>query len=51
MMQVAEQEVLVDEIINFNGPEDDADDVYDDDFELDEIDTIGDLDDFDDDDF
>ena len=25
MMQVAEQEVLVDEIINFNGPEDDAD--------------------------
>lgn len=50
-MQVAEQEVLVDEIINFNGPEDDADDVYDDDFELDEIDTIGDLDDFDDDDF
>jgi len=51
MMQVAEQEVLVDEIINFNGPEDDADDVYDDDFELDEIDSIGDLEDFDDDDF
>ncbi|WP_437921359.1 hypothetical protein [Sphingobacterium sp. LRF_L2] len=51
MMQVAEQEVLVDEIVNFNGPEDDADDVYDDDFELDEIDSIGDLEDFDDDDF
>ncbi|MFD1768917.1 hypothetical protein [Sphingobacterium suaedae] len=51
MMQVAEQDVLVDEIINFNGPEDDADDVYDDDFEMDEIDSIGEFEDFDDDDF
>ncbi|HLS96405.1 hypothetical protein BC792_1271 [Sphingobacterium allocomposti] len=52
MMQVAEQEVLIDEIINFNGPEDDADDVYDDDFGImDEIDSIGEFDDFDDDDF
>ncbi|GHE23283.1 hypothetical protein [Sphingobacterium griseoflavum] len=50
MMQVVEQEVLIDGFVNFNGPEDDAEDVYDDDFELDEIDSIGDLDDFDDDD-
>ena len=50
MMAAVENEALVDEIINFNGPEDDGDDVYDDDFELDEIDSIGTLEDFDDDD-
>lgn len=54
MMAAAEKEDLVDEIINFNGPEDDADDVYNDDFDLEEIDSIeefGDFDDDDDDDF
>ncbi|SFS31813.1 hypothetical protein [Sphingobacterium wenxiniae] len=51
MMEVAEKEVMIDEIINFNGPEDDADDVYDDDFEIEEIDSLGEFDDFDDDDF
>ncbi|SMG29558.1 hypothetical protein [Sphingobacterium psychroaquaticum] len=51
MAQEAVQEVLIDETINFNGPEDDADDVYDDDFEIEEIDSIGEFEDFDDDDF
>lgn len=51
MMEVAEKEVMIDETINFNGPEDDADDVYDDDFEIEEIDSLGEFDDFDDDDF
>jgi len=50
MEQVADKDVLVDEIINFNGPEDDADDNFDDDFELEEFDAIGDFEDFDDDD-
>lgn len=50
MAAAVEQEVWVEEIMNFNGPEDDADDVYDDDFELDEIDSIAEFDNFDEDD-
>lgn len=50
MMAAEEKGVSFDEIINFNGPEDDGDDIYDDDFDLDEMDVIGDFDDFDDDD-
>jgi len=47
-MQSVENEILRDEqFINFNGPEDDADDVFEDDFDLDEIET----EDFDEDDF
>ncbi|WP_196940751.1 hypothetical protein [Sphingobacterium pedocola] len=36
-------------LINFNGPEDDSEDVYDDDFDL-EIDSVSGFDDFDEDD-
>ncbi|WP_181182459.1 MULTISPECIES: hypothetical protein [Sphingobacterium] len=36
-------------LINFNGPEDDSEDVYDDDFDL-EIDSVSGFDDFDDED-
>lgn len=39
-----------DELINFNGPEDDSDDFDDDNFDLEIDPTIGNLDDFDDDD-
>jgi len=38
------------ELMNFNGPEDDADDFDDDDFDLEIDSTIGDLEDFDDED-
>lgn len=53
MAQEEVQEVLIDTGINFNGPEDDgdADDGFDDDFEIEEIDSIVDFDDMDDDDF
>lgn len=47
----AENEELIDEVINFNGPEDDVDDNYDDDFDLEDIDSIGEFEDFDDDDY
>ncbi|MFD2599743.1 hypothetical protein ACFSQ3_12350 [Sphingobacterium corticis] len=52
VMQTLEKGLLEDEkIVNFNGPEDDEDS-FDDDFEIDEMDSIGDFnDDFDDDDF
>lgn len=49
MEQEVVQEVLIDAAINFNGPEDDDD--FDDDFEIEEMDSIGDLEDFDQDDF
>ncbi|GAA4141168.1 hypothetical protein ACP6L2_03155 [Sphingobacterium lactis] len=52
-MQAIETEEMVDErVLNFNGPDDDSDDVFDDDddFGLDDIDSIGGYDDFDDDD-
>ncbi len=53
MAQEEVQEVFIDARINFNGPEDDgdADDGFDDDFEIEEIDSIGEFDDMDDDDF
>lgn len=52
MMNATLEKFEVDEmLINFNGPEDDADDDFDDDdFDL-EIDSIDEFDDFDDDDF
>lgn len=51
-LQTAEKGMLEEEVIlNFNGPEDDEDDSFDDDFDLDEIEISGDLADFDDDDF
>ena len=51
-MQAIETEVMVDErVLNFNGPDDDSDDVFDedDDFGLEDIDSIGGFDDFEDD--
>lgn len=51
-MQTAEKGLLEEEkVLNFNGPEDDEDDTFDDDFDLDDIDVSGDFSDFDDDDF
>lgn len=52
MMNATDEKLEIDEkLINFNGPEDDADDDFDeDDFDL-EMDSIEDFDDFDDDDF
>lgn len=52
MMNATLEKLEIDEeLINFNGPEDDADDDFDDDdFDL-EIDSIDEFDDFDDDDF
>ena len=50
MMAAAEKEALVDEIVNFSDPEEDSDDLYNDDFDLDEMDSIGEFGDFDDDD-
>lgn len=48
-MQSVENVVLDEEqVFNFNGPEDDSDDIFEDDFDLEEIDDSGD---FDDDDF
>jgi len=35
---------------SFNGPDDDSDDILEDDFNLDDIDSIGEFDDFDDED-
>ncbi|WP_270090590.1 hypothetical protein [Sphingobacterium sp. SYP-B4668] len=50
MMQETAMDVLEDEmILSFNGPEDDSDDDFEEDFELDEIDSIGDFEDFDED--
>lgn len=51
MMNATVEKLEIDEkLINFNGPEDDADDDFDDDdFNL-EIDSIDEFDDFDDDD-
>lgn len=47
--ETVEKLVIDDELINFNGPEDDADDFDEEDFDL-EIDSIDGYDDFDDDD-
>ncbi|MFZ4261295.1 hypothetical protein ACFRAE_04585 [Sphingobacterium sp. HJSM2_6] len=52
-IQEIETDVMVDEkVLNFNGPDDDTDDAFEDDdnFGLDEIDSIGEYDDFDDED-
>lgn len=49
MEQEVVQEVLIDKTINFNGPEDDDD--FDDDFEIEGLDSIEDFEDFDQDDF
>lgn len=50
-MNLSVENVEIDEeLINFNGPEDDSDDFEDDDFDLDIESSIGDFDDFDDED-
>lgn len=49
MNESVEKFEIEEELINFNGPEDDSDDFDDDDFGL-EIDAIGGFDDFDDED-
>lgn len=50
-MNLSVEKVEIDEeLMNFNGPEDDSDDFDDDDFDLDIDSSIGDFDDFDDDD-
>ena len=49
-MQETAMDVLEDEmILSFNGPEDDSDDDFEEDFEINEIDPIGDFDDFEED--
>ncbi len=52
MIQEISIEQMEDEnMVTFNGPEDDSDDIFDDDFDLEDIDSIGGFDDFDDDEF
>jgi len=49
-MMVTKNATETEEIVfNFNGPEDDSDDIFDDDdFDIDDIDSIGEYDDLDD---
>lgn len=49
MNERVEKFEIEEELVNFNGPEDDSDDFDDDNFDL-EIDSIGGYDDFDDED-
>lgn len=49
MNEIVENVVIDEELMNFNGPEDDSDDFDDDDFDLEIDSTIGSFDDFDDD--
>ncbi len=50
-MNLSVENVEIDEeLMNFNGPEDDSDDFEEDDFDLDIDPSIGDFDDFDDED-
>lgn len=48
--EIVEKVEIDDNLINFNGPEDDSDDFEDDDFDLEIDSTIGSFDDFDEDD-
>ncbi len=49
MNEIVENVGIDEELMNFNGPEDDSDDFDDDDFDLEIDSTIGSFDDFDDD--